>query len=236
MGNSQTKISENNFPYKWGDFIYEKNIKNSFGDIKIVKHIKTNKKFSQKFLLDLSDEQIKIIINFFETVSKNENLNYMEIYAIEQNLANGCCLSPYLGITFDFFENTLSDFIKKNNIKNLKNENEYWIFIFDLMEVFKFQIEENLENNFINPKSIFYDEEKKKWKIIYSEFFRENNCENIFLEKDYFLSPESLPNSKNPKFSSKSKSNIFSLALIILKSIYLEKISLNDLYIKKNSN
>ena len=238
MGNSDEKISTKLFPSSWGDYIYIKNIRNYFGNIEVVKNKKNNIEYDRIKFADLSDEQMKNIIYFFELMSQFKNINYMQVTAIEQRFANTCCSTPYLGITFDYFEKTLDYNIKNNNISNLKKENEYWGFIFDIMKVIKFEKDNGLPNNFINPKAIFYFEENKTWKLIFSQFYKENNSDNAFLGEEHFCSPELYAQIHNREkkiiLTKQSKSNIFSLALIVLKSIYLKNLDIKDFYIKQN--
>lgn len=198
---------------------------------------------SQKFFCTVSN--IKIIFDFFEDTLE-DILRKKERYERKQGFDMSNLGNFEEKNNFDSDNNR--NFVKKNNGRDfnnnfrnktdithdnkkfLKNElnfefKEYriWRLIFSICKILRFNKLHKIENNFIHPKSIFYSKKSDNFGLIHSSYFKTNNFILAISQKSHFSSPELFCQilSKDRTFvlQNENKSNIFSLGLIILKTL-----------------
>ena len=223
----------------FSDFALIKYEKNSFGNLKVVQNKKTLKIYKEKSINFDSTEKFENLKKSLSEIKKDENNFYLKIHSLKINDNRLYCSSSNFNIIFDFFEKTLQDSILEN-FSDFSQEYKIWRFIFDMTKILKFNKDNKIENNFIHPEAIFFSGQHQKWNLIHSQFFNCDNFTKAICQKTHFSSPELFcqikSKSKTFKIQKKDKSNIFSLGLIILKSIFLEDLKIEKIFLKKNLN
>ena len=176
---------------------------NRYGKIDLYKTI------SEKEIMVKSLKKSEPTKNLKENVL-HENLQ--NIIKIENSKSSKKIVLPY-------YKNNLYNYSEK-----LKNEKELKKFIFDLTKILAYFQKNEISHKKIRPEFISYNEKKKIFILL--EFF-----ENYFFDNKFVIAPEifEIYYKKNLFFEENYKSDIFSLGMSLLYSIY-DKEKISELY------
>lgn len=135
------------------------------------------------------------------------------------------CAPSSFRLFVDYHEKKLEDIVHEKRVFDFfDSENKIWKFLFSILEILEFFADNKIDCNYVHTRSIFYNPSVECFGLIHPAFFRENNFYEALAGNLHFCSPELYFQilSKNKKFMlvENDKSNTFSLALILLYSLY----------------
>ena len=225
LGSSGTK--ELRYPFERNDFKGLNFIKNNFGDVRIVQNLKNSKIYIEKSLSFDSDQRLKEICQGLSDINKADKVNYMKVHAVLISDRRMLCSISNAIIICDYFEQTLEDMIiRRRNISTFSQEASIWKLLFDIIEVLQYNAINNIQNNFIHPRAIIYNKEIDGWCLIHHAFFTENNYTEAVSGSNNYCSPElycqTMSKNQNFYLLENDKSNMFSLAVLVLQLLYLD--------------
>lgn len=228
MGNTNASApAEVKYNYNRNDFKTTKLIRNKFGNLRVVQNIKNSRFFIEKQLSFDSDQRLmEIKQGLFET-SNARDVNYMRVYATQVSDKRLLCSISQVTMVIDFFDLTLEDMIlKKTNTSDFVHEWAIWKILFDLAEVLQYNALNNIQNNFVHPKAVFFHQERDSWCLIHHAFFSENNYSEAVAGLNNYCSPELYCQIMSKKrtfyLMENDRSNMFSLAVIAMQLLHLE--------------
>lgn len=228
MGNLNSgETQETKHPYDRSDFKPLNFIKNKFGDVRIVQNIKNSKFYIEKSVYFDSDQRLKELKQALQEIAKANSVNYMKVYAAQLHDRRMLCSASNAVLVCDYFDVTLEDMVqRKKNLGVFSQETALWGFLFAIVEVLQYNNINNIQNNFVHPRAIYYSKEVEGWCLIHHAFFSENNYTEAVSGATNYCSPElycqTMSKKKTFYLLESDKSNMFSLAVIALQLLYLD--------------
>lgn len=210
------------------------NHKNAFGYLQIYFHQQTQKRYIEKSITFDNQKRKLELIQALDYIKQNPQVNYLQIVQGHLENKNIFCQVKSFRILTEYFEDTLDDQLR---YKQTFNEPKLWTLLIDVLNVMSWESFKREKNCLMHPMTICFSKEENKYKLIHHSLFTETNYILALADGQHFCSPElycQITLKRQNYIPNNDSSNIYSLALIILKCAFAEKLNLRELYDRTN--